>query len=314
MSCLSPILIKSNAKGANGQMMSVPCGKCIGCLRDKQDAWIYRLQREQSFSKYSYFVTLTYDERNIPLLLTDKKDYGKIVTYEQYIRSRDIRDCVLSVNPRDFTLYIKRVRKVYKGRFKYYACFEYGDQFDRPHMHFACFAQSDPVGLQQAINDCWDKGFVTIEALTDSRIAYVTKYINKSSLEAPPSEHSLKCQMRASKGLGVDGFFSDEAYHHNFTQDDLKEVYLNNGSRIGLPRYFRRKYYPHRDFTIELQQQFEYERQKKEQIARERYYQDILICSGSVDFKKAASSYLQNQDAERQRRNLDITRKRRKGL
>ena len=52
MSCLSPVLIPAKVQGASaGRMMSVPCGKCIGCLKDRQNAWIYRLQRETSTSK-----------------------------------------------------------------------------------------------------------------------------------------------------------------------------------------------------------------------------------------------------------------------
>lgn len=312
MKCLSPVSIPAKVLGADAnRKMLVPCGKCINCLRSRQASWIYRLQRETSTSKYAYFVTLTYDESHVPLIYRDTLE---ITDYNTYIQNWNIRDVEFTINPRDFTLYIKRLRKKLGDiKCKFYACMEYGDQFNRPHAHFVIFFNECSEYVQYAISSAWNKGFVTIEPITDSRIAYVTKYISKSDLEAPPSDISLPCTQRASHGLGVDGFFIDESYHNPLV-GDLEQVQLNNGTKIRVPRYFRRKFFENETYTIDNLIENERERNKQDKISFERYCQDIKLCSGSVDIEKARSSYLQNQDPERLRRNFNLTHKRRKGL
>lgn len=48
----------------------VPCGKCINCLKNKQNAMVSRCLAEAQKRHTFHFVTLTYDEENLPLAQT----------------------------------------------------------------------------------------------------------------------------------------------------------------------------------------------------------------------------------------------------
>lgn len=54
----------------NRQFIEVPCGKCIACLRNRQNAMVSRLYAEAEKRGFFGFVTLTYDEDNLPLAET----------------------------------------------------------------------------------------------------------------------------------------------------------------------------------------------------------------------------------------------------
>lgn len=47
--------------------IEVPCGKCIACLRNRQNAMVSRIYADASKYGIFVFVTLTYDERHLPL-------------------------------------------------------------------------------------------------------------------------------------------------------------------------------------------------------------------------------------------------------
>lgn len=316
MSCYSPVSIPSKLRDAKkGQKLLVPCGKCIGCLQDKQKDWIYRLECEQKLATHSCFVTFTYDEANIPLKVWDISGNEKYVTYAEFLRDNSIFDFVQSVYPRDFTLYMKRLRKSCPDvKFKYYTCFEYGDQFNRPHLHMALFHDGDPVVVERLISDTWSKGYVTIEPLIENRVSYVTKYILKGSVEAPPDERCDKPTMRCSKGLGSYGFLRDEKEYSLYTAIPLRSVQLHNGVKIGIPRYLRRKFFYNDDYLTK-DFDLDYEKRKiKESKRIERYDQDRKIATGKSDLEATISAYVQNYDGSRVKSYSDKIRKRRKGM
>lgn len=312
MSCLSPRVIRATWKGAKpSQVMSVPCGKCVGCLRDKQNAWIYRLQRENYYHKYGYFVTLTYDEKNVTLKVSGKDEFFR---YKDWLFT-DLRDVDFSLYPKELTNYFKRLRKMVSEPLLYFACGEYGDQFNRPHYHFLLWYDGDcPEGVQYSIEKAWRFGFVTIDAITDSRISYVTKYYLKGSLEAPPSDDVVPCFSRASHGLGVRGFLDDESYFNTYSDDYMMSCQLTDGTKIPTPRYLRRKFFVNKTFEESDYDWNQYQQNKRERQAFQRYCQDYVIRSGESDIEKITSSYIQDKDPERIRTNLDNIRKRRKGL
>ena len=64
MTCLTPLNIGTQ---------SVACGRCEACLVRRSNEWAFRLFQELEVSKNAYFVTLTYDELNVPR--ADLKEY-----------------------------------------------------------------------------------------------------------------------------------------------------------------------------------------------------------------------------------------------
>lgn len=112
--CLYPITIKTQDAYGIDVNQSVPCGKCIECLKDKQNSWKIRLQEEARDHVHVYFFTLTYRDDTVPF------------TYdEDGIRVNHVRKS-------DLQLWIKRNRIKFERTlrreidFKYFITSEYG--------------------------------------------------------------------------------------------------------------------------------------------------------------------------------------------
>ena len=67
MKCLKPILLQKNVdRSLYPDGLEVPCGKCLACRITKRREWSLRMFHELHYHKDSSFVTLTYDDCNIP--------------------------------------------------------------------------------------------------------------------------------------------------------------------------------------------------------------------------------------------------------
>ena len=47
--------------------VNVPCGKCIECRLDYSRSWAFRMICELEYHEAASFLTLTYDDENVPL-------------------------------------------------------------------------------------------------------------------------------------------------------------------------------------------------------------------------------------------------------
>lgn len=85
--CLHPIRLRDG----KGFPFLVPCGKCFACQNNKRSSLSLKLRLEEYSSKYCYFLTLTYDDENIPLfsLGTDLQtnDFLRVYPYSKRMRS-----------------------------------------------------------------------------------------------------------------------------------------------------------------------------------------------------------------------------------
>lgn len=120
---------------------------------------------EASLSTENCFVTLTYDQANLPV------DYSLDKTHVP-ILIRAIRDAGNSV--------------------RYFQCGEYGDQNWRPHYHLALFQKDYRQGAEQIANKgphklyrhpelekLWGKGLTSVGELTTESASYIASYITK---------------------------------------------------------------------------------------------------------------------------------------
>jgi hypothetical protein len=145
----------------------IPCGMCIGCRLDRSREWALRCMHESTLHKENCFITLTYDEKNLP------------------------HDT--SLNPPDVQKFFKRLRKRLKGKkIRYYYCGEYGDKNGRPHYHILLFGhdftdrifsgktQSGlPLYTSPTLESVWGNGIVQVGDITFESAAYVARYIMK---------------------------------------------------------------------------------------------------------------------------------------
>lgn len=337
MSCISPNIIRSKAKDAMpNQTEYVRCGKCTNCLKDKQNEWVYRCELEDSVSKHSLFATLTYNESSVPLMLVDTRE---IITYKEYIRRKSLSYCEMTINPKDLCDYWKRVRKALPDlkdySFKYYACMEYGDQFNRPHAHYVLFTDyHDFKVLCDVLDWCWSEfglGFTAFDPIIAERLDYVTKDISKKINEAPPSEYSLPVCHRVSECFGDVGFLRDlndyqtmktDFNNHLFKlgnyRDQLPDypqfVTMRCGCKIPVPRYFREKFFIKKDYLTENQIERDEKRFKTNYKKALRIYQDLSIKGYEPTDARIFSAISSNSNVERVRRDVVTARLRRKCL
>ena len=153
---------------------TVPCGKCVGCRLDYSREWANRMIIELNDNDKAIFVTLTYNNNNLPL-----SEFGSPT---------------LSV--RDVQLFFKRLRKHFTGvRIRYYIAGEYGSKTFRPHYHaiiygigldsfsdlrmFGYNELKDAYFTSSTLETIWSHGFVMLSGVTYKTCAYVARYVTK---------------------------------------------------------------------------------------------------------------------------------------
>lgn len=161
--------------------IQVPCGQCVGCRLERSRQWAIRCVHESKLHKDNCFITLTYNDANLP---SDK-----------------------SLHYYDFQCFMKRLRKQYPGsKIRYYMCGEYGENFGRPHFHACIFGFNfDDLKLWKVQNKqklyrskklekLWDKGHSSVGTVTFESAAYVARYIMKKVTGDAAKNHYTFCR------------------------------------------------------------------------------------------------------------------------
>lgn len=208
----------------------VPCGKCVACLSRRRNDWTYRLTKEKEYSDYTYFGTLTYDQKNIPIRV--QNDIPYFVFDKKHIQK-----------------YLKRVRyfinEIDKNiKCSYYLTSEYGSISHRPHYHFLFFIKNDSYlkhkkQIDMILRECWQLGFVTMKAANSANIHYVTKYCVKD-LENLPSDCIDPVFILASKRPYI-GSSIERTLDKQTDLSGFEPKVFNNGFPGAMPRIYRDK-------------------------------------------------------------------------
>jgi hypothetical protein len=188
MSCTSPIqgwrsrernkngkrpIVFDKSQGYEDMPVTLPCGRCGDCRLNYSREWATRCMHEAQMHKRNSFITLTYNEENIP------NDY--------------------SVHKKELQNFFKRLRKNTGVRFKYYACGEYGEKYQRPHYHAIIFGydfpdrklftktkRGDLLFTSELLEKAWQyKGYALIGEVTYQSCAYVARYVMKKRKGKP---------------------------------------------------------------------------------------------------------------------------------
>lgn len=264
-------ILELNTKGAN---ILAPCGKCYACRQNRVREWTLRLIHEYttSFSdKQIYFITLTYNNENL-------KDP--------------------SLNYNDFQLFMKRLRKFYKGdKIKYMCVGEYGFKSYRKHFHCIIFGMTKVD--DNDIHNLWNKGFVNVKKADFNACHYLLKYSFKQHFVNKDDYVKLGLtppMFRVSQGFG-------KSFIYKYGNDVYEKPYFEfQKKKYGIPRYYRRMFY-----LFGLADGWQYLEQNK--IATKNYIIDTLNKAGQnlgydcLDFdniselyffKKRCKNYLDN--------------------
>lgn len=143
------------------QRIMVPCGRCEDCLRHQRNDWFVRLERETKYQKFlhrnSVFVTITIAPKYYDSALRDPSSFIR--------------------------MWFERVRRRLGHSIKHAVFQEFGthpEQGNEPRLHFHGVLWDVSYSYNAIRNAVKDLGFVWIASITDKRLRYVVKYINKS--------------------------------------------------------------------------------------------------------------------------------------
>jgi len=169
----------------------------------------------------------------------------------------------LSLNVREFQLFMKRLRKEYGAGIRYFHCGEYGEQFARPHYHACIFnhdfedkklwttQNGEKLYTSQSLSQLWPYGFSTTGTVTFQSAAYVARYITKKitgDLAVTHYEYTNPITgeithrkpeyttMSRRPGIGKDWLnkYTSDIYPGDFV--------VMNGKKMKPPKYYDKQY------------------------------------------------------------------------
>ncbi len=216
--CLTPIRLKNPTyRGRIGEFLynTLPCGHCAECLSTRIEDWIIRLKEELRVSQYSLFLTLTYNDDNLPDgNLPSKKD---VQLFHRYLRRKGLK-------------------------FKYFIVSENGEQYNRIHYHGIYFFTAYIEDLYSILVSTWNKGYIFMGDANGKTIRYVTKYILKDFGGTKDNFYLM------SKNLGLNYVERMLNWHRS---DLLNRCYYPDGKfKKHMPRYYRNKIYTENEKSL----------------------------------------------------------------
>lgn len=228
-------IVFNKSAGFLDKEMTVPCGQCIGCRLERSRQWAIRITHEASLYEKNCFITLTYSDEYLPF---DN-----------------------SLHLEHFQKFMKRFRKKFGQKIRFYHCGEYGSKYGRPHYHACIFnfdfndkkllkyVNNNPLYTSASLEQLWRYGYSSSAALTFHSAAYVARYIMKKVNGARADEHYerfddetgefYKIQpeyttMSRRPGIGKDWF---DRYKLDIYSANKDFVFMNN-KKMRPPRFY----------------------------------------------------------------------------
>lgn len=237
--------------------IKVPCGQCLGCKMERSRQWAIRCMHEASLYEQNCFVTLTYKDECLP-------DQNSL-EYEP------------------FQLFMKRLRKRYRNKIRFYMCGEYGEEGNRPHFHACLFnhnfedkkffkrtSTGSILYTSEILDSLWKhQGWATIGDVTFESAAYVARYIMKKvngdprnltyqeiDRETGEVYYRTKEFNKMSLKPGIGKGWYDKWKNDVFPED----ICVINGKAIKPPKYY---YLKLKEENPELQEAVAYRRENR---------------------------------------------------
>ena len=215
----------------------IPCGRCMSCRLEHSRQWANRCMLEAKSYENNQFITLTYDDENLP------------TTKGINIKTGEVNYTYGTLKPKDLTKFMKDLRRYYQYHYgidniRFYSCGEYGSKTERPHYHIIAFNLpiydkeylfTNPKTqtknyTSEIISKIWKKGIVGIADVTWESCAYVARYVLKKAKgkEAVEIWNDTKreqefTRMSRNPGIGKEYYekHKNEIYEHD-------EIWLKN--------------------------------------------------------------------------------------
>lgn len=218
----------------SGVPFPVPCQQCMGCRLAYSLSWGLRCMHEKSLHKMSSFVTLTYDDNNLPEDGSLNKDHHRQFMYR--LREHIYRKAGL------------------KG-IRFYMAGEYGSITNRPHYHYLFFnldfldkkfhkvtRSGENLYKSPLLDKLWPFGHNMIGAVTLESCCYVARYIvdkmKGEKAEAWYMGRTPEFTCKSTKpGIAREWYVKFGKHAH-----ESGDFAVMNGKRVKMPRYYDNQY------------------------------------------------------------------------
>lgn len=234
----------------------VPCLQCLECRIMTQRNKAFCVTNEAKYYKKTSFITLTYNDQNLPVDGSCKADH--VVTF-----IKDLRAYIC----RESGCFGKRDRsRGCRGmcpKIKTFGCQEYGPALSRPHYHLCVLGYQfdDLSSAKKVTNDwgkswftyrskicaeIWKKGFIEVAHVTPAAAAYVSGYVTKKI--TGKKAKGYYCGKEPERSVGVSKGLGARWLHQNVEHVLRHEGLVSfRGSKMFIPRYYwklLKKFYP----------------------------------------------------------------------
>lgn len=233
-SCQTPITL------SDGNV--VACGYCIPCMARNRRDWAFRLDIEHQHSTTAYFLTLTYDEANVPW--SDEHNHYVLHKPDLQKFMHDLRKA---------NRQLKRVgkKRVNLGeQFRWFSCGEYGENTMRPHYHAILFNLRPD--LVPRLHDIWGKGFIKVGTVTAESCNYVAKYhvkLNHDAIVMGKLPKPFKLVTKSSGGIGKQWINEPNIIWAKNRLDGLIHN-RRTGKLQPMPKYYKDRVYDFAERTL----------------------------------------------------------------
>lgn len=225
----------------------LPCGQCIGCRLKYSRDWAARMMAELECNEKACFITLTYDDEHVPR--------------SSYTDSEGLPEVSMTLDKRDYQLFMKRLRKRFSGtRIRFYACGEYGSTTFRPHYHAILYGvdfshdrymwSKSKTGFMYyrspTLERLWPYGHSLVCDVSFDTCAYVARYVTKK-LNGPAGEFYRYFNIQPefstmSLKPGIGREYYNLHKHEIYENIEMHISDANGGKKVKPPRYYDKLY------------------------------------------------------------------------
>lgn len=218
--------------------ISLPCGKCVGCRLEYSRQWAMRGSHEAKMHEDNCYLTLTYNNDNLP-------EGGNLEPDRMTKFMKDLRD------------------RIKPTKVRFMLCGEYGEQLQRPHYHLILFGYDFPDRKFHTVmnghryytslvcSQIWPEGFNLIGDVTFETIAYVARYITKKINGKRKEKHyeSVDVETGLITNKNPEFFRSSRrpgiglGWYNKFADTDIQEdtIIIRGGHKVRPPRFYDKK-------------------------------------------------------------------------
>lgn len=249
-----------------------PCRKCLPCRLNIAREKALRAIHEASQHEYNIFLTLTYNNENVP----QKLEYAHFRAFIKSLRQHIARDFQKQVNnnPKLKNITMTEARKT--AYLSYMVTGEYGDETKRPHWHAIIYNyrprdtkqwRKSETGHQiytsQTLSKIWNKGYIEYGNVTMDSAGYVARYSAKKLCHGQDGTHKYDPIHQTSTKRAMGKTWIEKYYKQTFAHGYCS---LKDGTRTKIPRYYEDWFkQTHPDQYIEY-----YEGKKQEIIQKQQ--------------------------------------------